>query len=436
MFDDTYMSQYYDGIIEIVQYILDKQITNICEAMSQAYRTKSSGGKIYSHVLVGHFAMFAASPGIPGQPFVLPQRADRNIAADYKMMNEGDFLLTNGPSLVNPDKSTIPEVGPNEARVRGVYTVGITNSYVKFYKTPVGALVPVKMLTSIEDVSDFVIDSGCPWDCGLISTPDIEQFRILSSSGISQFLVYWACTASLCKQIETSGADKGVEIVKEYLNQVLRSFEQIKENEFTKINVIAQRWTDQILRYKNETPRDQKPRLLVYGHPQEGKIYETTKNMFVNDAYKVAAGTMIAEPYEMYCKELKNIDIVLIGAISPDNSEEIKVAQHAKEIGAYTVAFGPFAEGHLGNQLSDYVDDAINTYSGDGGGVLEITGFDDKVCPVSGLSGDLVLWLLTAQWTYHMVQRGETPYFWQNYLEVGASDYDDTTYEEYQKRGY
>jgi hypothetical protein len=435
-YSGTYLSMFYDEIIRLTEFVRDRQVPNIVRAMTEAYRRQSAGGTIYSHVLVGHFAMFAASPGIPGQPSVLPQRADRNVAADYDNMKEGDFLLTNGPSLVNPDKATIPEVGPNEARVRGAYTVGITCSYVRFYKTPIGALVPVKMTTSIEDISDLVIDSGCTWSCGVIATPDIPEFKIISSSGISQFLVYWACTAALCRQIGTLGRDDGAATATEYLDKVLTSFREIRENEFDTIDRVARQWAEHILKYRNEKDVSRKPRLLVYGSPQAGAPYEGTLNMFVNDAYETAAGTMIAQPYELYQTDLKPIDIVLIGSIAPGNSDEIQVAAFARQIGAMTVAFGPFGGGNGGPLLSDHVDVAIDTHSGDGAGVLEIEGFDEKIGPISGLSGNLVLWLLTAQWTYHMVQRNETPYFWQNYLEAGAVDYDNLTHAKFLERGY
>lgn len=435
-FSDTYMSMFYDEIVRIAEHVRDRQVPNISKAMKVAYERQAVGGTIFSHVLVGHFAMFAASPGIPGQPFVLPQRADRNVAADYARMKEGDFLLTNGPSLVNPDKATIPEVGPNEARVRGAYTVGITCSYVRFYKTPIGALVPVKMTTSLEDISDLIIDSGCSWSCGVISTPDIPEFKIISSSGLSQFLVYWACTAALCRLIGTGGRDDGSAAAREYLDKALASFRAIKEKEFGTIDRVARKWTGHILKFRNEKDISRKPRLLVYGAPQAGTPYEGTQNMFVNEAYETAAGTMIAQPYEMYKTDLKPIDIVLIGSIAPGNSDEIQVAKFARQIGATTVAFGPFDRSNQGPLLSDYVDVAIDTHSGDGAGVLKIEGFDEKVCPISGLAGNLVLWLLTAQWTYHMVQHNETPYYWQNYLEVGAVEYDNLTHAKFLERGY
>lgn len=429
----SYMELFYAEIEGIGRHIRDTQITGICEAMKVAYECQASGGRIFSHVLVGHFAMFAASPGIPGQPSVLPQRADRNISADYNQMKPGDFLLTNGASLINPDKGTIPDVGPDEARARGTYTVGITCSYARFYRTPIGAFLPVKMSTSLEQICDRVLDSGCTWSCGVISTPAIPEFKIISSSGLSQFLVYWACTAALCKQISTEGSDDGAGVAREYLDNALRSFERIHENEFELIDRVARAWTDRILLFAEAADH---PRLLVYGHPQAGTPYEGTQNMFVNEAYETAAGSMIMQPYDLYKTQLKANDIVLIGAISPDNSDEIQVAQYAKQIGAMVIAFGPFdGNGGVGS-LSDYVDVAINTHSRDGAGVLDIPGFDEPVCPISGLSGNLVLWLLTAQWTYHMVQRNQTPNYWQNYWEVGAIEYDDQAQASFLDRGY
>lgn len=409
-----YMTLFYEEIQRIAAYVRDEQVGNIVEAMTKAYEAQAEGRQVFSHVLVGHFAMFAASPRIPGQPNVLPQRADRDISADYNRMKPGDFLLTNGCSLINPDKGTIPEVGPNEARARGAYTVGITCSYVRFYKTPLGAFLPVKMSTSLEEICDLLIDSGCTWSCGVISTPAIPEFKIVSSSGLSQFLVYWACTAALCRQIATKGKEDGTKDAKMYLDAAIESFSKIHDNEYQRIDEVARDWTDRILLYADDPDPAAKPRLLVYGHAQGGTPYEGTQNMFVNEAYETASGTMIAQPYEMYKTQLKANDIVLIGAISPDNADEIEVAKYVRQIGAMTVAFGPF----------------------DGGGVLAIDGFSEKVCPTSGLAGNLALWLLTAQWTYHMAQRNQTPYYWQNYWEVGASDYDNAAHAKFLERGY
>jgi hypothetical protein len=55
---------------------------------------------------------------------------------------------------------------------------------------------------------------------------------------------------------------------------------------------------------------------------------------------------------------------------------------------------------------------------------------------VATLTGDLVLWLLTAQWADHMAGRGEMPYFWKGYHENGGREFDELAEAIYKKRGY
>ena len=112
-----FMDQYYDGIEKIVKGIRETQIDTIAGAIEKAYELKRKGGKIYSHVIVGHYCMFAGSPDRPGQPMVLPQSSVRALREDIGKMKKGDFLLTNHVSKES-----------RELRERGVYVVGITNN--------------------------------------------------------------------------------------------------------------------------------------------------------------------------------------------------------------------------------------------------------------------------------------------------------------------
>ncbi|MCE5249090.1 twin-arginine translocation signal domain-containing protein [bacterium] len=416
--DRCFMRQYCDGILKIADGIRTTQIDNISKAMEKAYELQKKGGKIYSHVLVGHFAMFAGSPELPGQPNVLPQRVDRKTDEDFAAMKEGDFLITNGVSQETLD-----------AKNRGVYVVGLTNNYIKFYKTPPDALRPEIMKMSIEDVSSLVIDSQMPWENGLIAAPQLPQFRIIPSSGISQFLVYWACTAALATLIGSKGKDSGADAAKQYLDLAYDRFRMIG-TDLPKVDRVAGKWADLVL--------GEKARLLVYGHPQKVEPYLGTKNMFVNEACIVASGAMIADQYETKANELKPGDIVLIGAITSDNADEINVARQARKAGAYVVSFGPFATDgdSSGIRLFKEVDAAFNTYCDESEGVIAVKNFGKKVSPLTGVAGNFVHWLLMAQWTDHMVRRGEMPYFWQGYHERDGQEYDKLANPYYLKRGY
>ena len=67
---------------------------------------------------------------------------------------------------------------------------------------------------------------------------------------------------------------------------------------------------------------------------------------------------------------------------------------------------------------------------------LKVKGFKKKVSPLTGITGNLIHWMLTAQWADHMARRGEMPYFWQGYHENGGSEYDNMVKPFFDKRGY
>jgi len=413
-----FMDQYYDGILGIARGIRDTQIDNISAAMEKAYALKRKGGTIFSHVVYGHYSMFAGSRDRPGQPWVLPQCGITPSKEEFDSMKKGDFLITD-----RIDQGAI------EARERGVYVVGVTNNYSKFARTKPGGLRESTMKIAMEDISDLVIDSQVPWDNGLVSAPQIPHFKLCPSSGISQFLVYWSCTASLANLIGTKGKGSSAEPAEMYLDMAIDRFQMIGTDR-PKIDWVAEKWADRVL--------GQKARLLLYGHPQDVETYGGNRNMFVNDAHICSSSSMIADQYEAKVNDLRSSDIVLIGAFTSDNHLEIEAARHSRSVGAYTVAFCPFATDgdSTGIRLFKEVDDAFNSYSDESEGVIEVKKFDKKVSPLTGLTGNLIHWMLTAQWADHMARRGEMPYFWQGYHEKDGQEYDNAVHPLFLKRGY
>lgn len=423
--EKCFMDQYYEGFIEIVRGIRDTQIGNIAEAVEKAYELKRKGGRICSHVNYGHYAMFAGSRDRPGQPWVLPQC--RSEEEELNALKKGDFLITNHLSP-----------GIREARERGVYVVGITNSYVRFYKTPPDGLVPRLMETTLEDVCNLVIDSQVPWDNGLVSAPQIPQFKLCPSTGMANFLVYWACTASLATLIGTKGRGSSAEPAEHYLDTAYNRVLMIGTDR-SKIDRVAEKWADLVL-------GKQYP-LLLYGHDQDVSPYVGTRNMFVCDATVCASGSFIADMYGrkeaiphygLNVHDVNEKGIVLICGLTSDNTDEINVARNAREVGSFTVAFCPYGtDGDTsGIHLFKEVDIAFNTYCDESAGVISVMGFDEKVSPLSGICGNLIHWMLMARWTDHMARRGEMPYYWQGYHENGGREYDEAMLPIAQERGY
>jgi len=411
-----FMDQYYDGAVDIVKGIRDTQIDNMASAMQKAYELKKKGGTIYSDIVFGHYSSLARGKDRPGQPWVLPQLDFGAPEEVFDAMKEGDFLITHVTSEAR-----------KRARERGVYVVGVTNNYYPFYKTPPDGLSPNKMaLPKIEEMSDIVIDSQVPWDNGLVNAPQIPQFKICPSSGLAAYSVYWPCTALLATLIGSKGKDTSTESAQEYLNLLLERF-RIISTDRPKIDRVASKWADFVLA--------KGARLMVFGEPFRGSE-KRIGSPFVSDAVGAASGSMIGRPYN--ADDLRDTDIVLICALRSRQEQEIEVARTARRKGAYTAAICPYlTDGDAsGTRLFKEVDDAFNTYSYESEGVLEVKGFDKKICPTTGLTGLLIHWMLMAQWTEHMARRGEMPYYWKGAHENGGQEYNKAVRPYFLQRGY
>ncbi|MBN1293069.1 MAG: hypothetical protein JXB48_14610, partial [Candidatus Latescibacteria bacterium] len=146
-------------------------------------------------------------------------------------------------------------------------------------------------------------------------------------------------------------------------------------------------------------------------------------------------GSMIAKSYNNNTDEN---DIVLIGSVRSFQDQEIEVARTARGKGSYTVVFCPYStDGDAsGVRLFKEVDEAFNTYCNEREGVIEVKGFPEKVSPLSGLTGNLIHWMLMAQWAYHMARRGEMPHFYRGIHENGGLEYDNAVRPFFLERGY
>ncbi|MFC1538706.1 hypothetical protein ACFL6H_04720 [Candidatus Latescibacterota bacterium] len=411
-----FMNQYYDGIMDIAYGIRDTQIENIAEAMEEAYRRKRNGGRLYSNHQFGHTPVYALNKDRPGQPWLLPLHdAGMMRKKEYDALKPGDFVLS---FRNNSDGSEL------DARNRGVYIVGVTNSYFRFKGTPPGGLA--NMHTAVEDYANIVIDSQVPWDNGLVAPPALD-FRVCPSTSTAGFLVYWACTASLANLIATNGKGSSSEPAKQYLDLASERFEMIG-TDLPKIDYVTEKWADRVL--------EDKARILIYGKPQT----ERNGNEFVDEATGASAAEGVRPYRELKdpSSELRKEDIVLIGAFSSDNYLEIDVARQARKKGALSVAFCPYQteDDSPDVRLFREVDYSFNTYSGERNGVITVPGFNDKICPLTGVTGNMVHWLLTAQWADHMARRGETPYFRWGRCYGGAEYLDTIVIPNTKIRGY
>jgi uncharacterized phosphosugar-binding protein len=110
----------------------------------------------------------------------------------------------------------------------------------------------------------------------------------------------------------------------------------------------------------------------------------------------------------------------------------IDEAKKAKEMGQFVVSIAP------GNslQIRRYSDLFIDNLSPEGGGLLTIPGFTEKVGTVSGVINNFLMWIFTAQFLDEMVRRGWVPWFWMGFYQAGGREYDEAVKPFFQKQGF
>ena len=104
----------------------------------------------------------------------------------------------------------------------------------------------------------------------------------------------------------------------------------------------------------------------------------------------------------------------------------------AREMGMFVVSIAP------GNSLEirRYSDVFIDNLCPEGGGLLQIPGFPEKVGAAGGIVNNMLMWIFTGQFVDEMVRRGWIPWFWMGGHSVGGSAYNKAMEPFFRKRGY
>lgn len=403
----SFWQEYYDGASTILTGIRDTQLERIKREMQTAYERSRKGGTIYSQITAGHFPTEETALDRIGQPGVFAF-LERNAKEEvYAGLKPNDMIITNTIHL-----------GNIEAMKRGIRVLGVTVNYYPFSKTPPGEGYQIEYegrILRIEDTASEMIDSQIPWDNGLVHPPQID-FAVLPSGGMSNAVIYWMCAAEFTGLKANKGKTADIGWAEYYINTCIERAEMVGKD-FPKFAVVGKELADLVFRGA---------RWWCYG----------ANHALPSDAVGVANGPRITRMYED--GQVKKGDIVLIGAYTSNNPEELAVARECRRKGAYVLAITPFSEDGdaSGLRLFKEVDFAFNTYSPESWGVVPIKSRELKVCPTTGVIGDLVLWLLVAQWVDEMSHRGEFPYFWKGFFMKNGGEYNNAISPYYEARGW
>lgn len=141
--------------------------------------------------------------------------------------------------------------------------------------------------------------------------------------------------------------------------------------------------------------------------------------------------------------QLRAGDVLLINSVSGKNVRPVELALEAKRRGAYVIAITSVAYSKVveslhssGKRLFEVTDFVIDNCGEIGDSLLEVEGIEPKICPSTGVTAAVIIWMLTAQLVTHLLELGITPGVYKSMNLAGAIEYNNKQIERYKKVGY
>ncbi len=147
--------------------------------------------------------------------------------------------------------------------------------------------------------------------------------------------------------------------------------------------------------------------------------------------------------YAVRAGNLRSGDCLLVGSVSGRTPRNVSIAMAAREIGAtviavtsmeYTARVKP--QHPSGNRLCDAADIVLDNCAPYGDACLDVHGLSAPMFPLSGLGTTMVCWMLCAQVTEKLIERGLHPHVYLSVNREGGEEFNRVQLEGYNSTGY
>ncbi len=393
----AYGDEYHKNILPIMEAVRKKELPVIAEVADRMAATVKNGHKVWMQAKQGHLCRHEFDMANRGNPGLFQSDSEWDDT-DYDKMQSGDMLVTN---YINDNVAAV--------RKSGVYVVGVTVCYQDSPAAPRGVINPNANGWFLSDVSDIIIDSHSPWEQGIVSCAQIPEMKICPSSANPLTAIFWMLTAEGANRLKNS-SDASAPFAAKYLDTVIERIRASYPPQRDALFGAAVSAAERII---------------------SGAHYHVTSDHrgVEQESAGVASGPMMTNAFK---KEMKSGDVHLLATIEPDSPKIIEAATAARDMGQYILAIGPAGS----TRLAALADVFIDNYCPEGGGLLDIPGYSEKIATASSILSNVLMWIFTGQMVDEMTRRGTVPWFWMGYYLKGGAEYDDAVRPLFMRQGF
>ena len=396
----TYMSQYHQGTMQILKDI-SGELEQIAALGARAAAVIARGGTVWTSMNSGHMPFYEHDEERRGNPGLF------RSSKEFPAMKEGDLAITN---------FCYREV--LEARERGVYVVCVTTPYWDNEFRPAGFTDishgnPDGLM--LKDVSSEILHTHMPYQQGLVDCPEIPDFRLCPCATTGGGAVHWMLNAEAANKLANPNAVEG-----DKARHYLAVLTERAASTATHMDAIQ------------ETAGNMSQRIIAGGR----WFASSLEHPGFQTEFNVACGPRMVNDGDWDAAPDKNVMVVT--AISPAFPAEVELAKEKKAEGAFVIGIGPNSlDGDSpAARLLNIADAGFDNFSPEAGGVVDIAGRPQTICPTSGVVGNLIQQMLNSQWAEEMIKAGAVPTFMRGIYQAGGREYNDAMTELYQKRGH
>ena len=414
---------YSKKVIKMLKWVREHQSENILEGAYAIARTIKKRRHIWGCWDLGHTYEADIFPGRNGQPDILTAGYETDDVKD------GDLVLANFPwprgyieDIANRDLFIIGGPCPWGGDVRGYEHI-----VPDIQKLKIRPFADIWIETNIDHIGAQVKFPGSPAPLG-------------PESGPLNGTIFWMMIADACRVLALEGKSakvKGDEpklsgdnvpwvnldapLMDDYFDSVLRQMELVGA-ELGEIRKMADMAVETLLDGGN-----------VY-------FYSRYHPSLAGEASGRRGGFLCAKALSDGHITGTSKDCVIMGTYKPDDEADLKNLDEMKKLGMRIASIGPISRDHkipdgrcVFKETEVHVGRMCDTY-----GLFAVPGFDQKICPTSGVLATTILWDMSVEIVKGIMRRtgGNVPAIFFNGALTWAAEHNAAMSVLTAERGY